>query len=98
MSNFKIGEKVVCVEPNGHLIKGEIYEIESIEYCCCENLVLKGLPFKLESKKSECTNCGHISNKNEKGSWRFRKLDHAFGEKICAEILESIKAKQEQLN
>ena len=28
----------------------------------------------------------------------FRKLNHQFSEKICAEILESIKVKEEQLN
>lgn len=29
---------------------------------------------------------------------RFRKLDHSFGEKICAEIIESLKVEEYQLN
>jgi len=31
-------------------------------------------------------------------SFRLRKLDHSFGKKICAEILESIKVTELQLN
>lgn len=84
MSNFKIGEKVVCVDetPNGSskgLVKNEIYTIQDICIDVCDEVGL--ILFELKSN-------------HYKGSWaakRFRKLDHQFGEDVCAEILKKVK-------
>jgi len=97
MSNFKIGEKVVCVDANNifnetltiqsdAIVKGEIYTIKSFN--SVGGLVL------LEIYNG-------VFFDGETGGFResrFRKLDHGFGEKICAEILESIKVDELQYN
>ena len=85
MSNFKIGEKVVCVfSDNEDLIKGEIYTIKKIR------------PFKggLQFYEVNCTgdNSGYFAK------YRFRKLDYAHTERICAEIIESLKVEEIQYN
>lgn len=101
MSNFKIGEKVVCIDDsirsNGNIRikKGDIYTISSFENCCSNNFQLKEIS-NIGIKK--CIKCGNSVYSNSYLSSRFRKLDYSFGEKICAEILESVKVKQEQLN
>ena len=83
MSNFKIGEKVVCIEPIDNLVKGQIYTIERFR----ELNGLLGIHVKeLEPKM------------NEMGGWtyynieRFRKLDHDFAENLLKEISEAMKS------
>jgi len=103
MSNFKIGEKVFCIhtftgvsEIEKELgvrspIKNEMYTIRVIEsngYLMLEEIRNPILGYNNGKTYKECS-----FNYD-----KFRKLDHAFGEKICAEILESVKVKQEQLN
>ena len=96
MSNFKIGEKVVYIpiEDNTfHLNKScnipKKYEIVTIKSFC--NTYDKNIDIKEYLYDENGTpQSFHIRH--------FRKLDHSFGEKICNEILESIKVKEEQLN
>jgi len=101
MSNFKIGEKVVCIgnfekRPNEiDPIKGEIYTIREIIQNR-PNDGKTGLKFEeiinLPQKYNEgFSECNFLSDK-------FRKLDHQFADKICAEIIESLKVEVEQLN
>jgi len=104
MGNFKIGEKVVCVNPIFNLVKGEIYEIKNIITCYCGKIsfdlnVEKIAPNYINMGYSTCTNCRNpIPSFNCFGSNRFRKLDYAHTEKICSEIIESLKIKEVQLN
>jgi len=99
MSNFKIGEKVVCVEPNTRLIKGEIYTIDGFKNCACGklNLILKEIE-ENNLFESYCDKCGHKDIFRLCSAWRFRKLDYAHTERICAEIIESLKVNEPQLN
>jgi len=104
MSNFKIGEKVVCVN-NSNIqidelelrigcripIEKEIYTIRQIIYDDGDCFMLEEI---INPKLEYDRGMGEMYFY----ATRFRKLDHAFGEKICAEILESVKVKQEQLN
>jgi len=72
MSNFKIGEKVVCVKPIDELIMGEYYTISYIgEF---GNI-----------KVLESSPCGDYIYFWD---WRFRKLDHQFAEDVCAELIK----------
>jgi hypothetical protein len=103
MSNFKVGEKVVCVYDSNAKgdecvqgeIKpqhGEIYTIRGFFYYggCC-GIYLKeivNIPRQYSEGFSEC--CWSIDC--------FRKLDHAHTERICAEIIESLKVEEVQLN
>ncbi len=95
MSNFKVGEKVVCVEPIYNLINGEIYEIEFIENCKCG-----ALSFKLNGVLKPFSNyipayCRHCYENYKSvhifDSTRFRKLDHQISEDVIAEIIKQVK-------
>jgi len=97
MRNFKIREKVVCVDSDlkyndtlsmqpHKIIKGEIYTIDYIDSVGGLGLI------------EIFSGIYHDGEKAGFKPSRFRKLDHSFGEKICAEILQSVKVKQEQLN
>jgi len=103
MSNFKIGEKVVCVHTFTSVseaeielgvkapIKNEIYTIRFIcsdGYLMFEEIINPILGYLDGQKVSEC------SFNYEK----FRKLDYAHTERICAEIIESLKVNEPQLN
>jgi len=76
MSNFKIGEKVVCIDnKNGaeELIEKEIYTI---------NLIVSndiGTGFILDG----------LHQFDAYYQWRFRKLDYEFAEKLLKEITEN---------
>lgn len=88
---FKIGEKVVCVDPVYNLIKNEIYEIKKIESCNCGiiNIELLGVR-KADSigffDKTICICKLKFANPNYFRHNRFRKLDYQFGHDICAEL------------
>jgi hypothetical protein len=94
MSNFKIGQKVVCIytfEDDGETIdpvKGEMYTIREIDN-------LGGLLFE------EIINIiRYYSEGPAERSFhpcRFRPLDHAFADKVEAMIKEQVK-KQELVN
>jgi len=88
MGNFKIDEKVVCINDEcgwidkyKYLVKGEIYEIKSSRHAGNGRL-----EFQING------DCGFWD------ASRFRKLDYAHTEKICAEIIESLKIEEVQLN
>ena len=82
MSNFKVGEKVVCVNVDAYDIndgmlephpnKGDIVEISGIEK--------DGWLCFIEMPKNMCYE-----------PWNFRKLDHQFSEDVIAEIIKQIK-------
>ena len=67
MSNFKIGEKVVCIDPIGGLVRNEIYTIEGF------NSYDNGLILK-EIKGIKYVGAFKI--------FRFRKLDYEFAENL----------------
>jgi len=84
MSNFKIGEKVVCVDnKNGaeELIEKEMYTINLIAVSDTGQIgfVLNGL-HQFEAYYE----------------WRFRKLDYEFAENLLKEISESVNKKHLQ--
>ena len=96
MSNFKVGEKVVCVEPIYNLIKGEIYTIETIKICKC-GIVLLSISEDFRKNKVDGTrcSCGVISwGESLWYSNRFRKLDHQFSEDVIAEIIKQVKEEE----
>lgn len=81
MSNFKIGEKVVCIDATGDLTKNEIYTI--IGFNNYDNgLILQEIksPKYLGAFKS----------------FRFRKIDYEFAENLLKEISESVNQKHLQ--
>jgi len=92
MSTFKVGEKVVCINPIYNLIKNDIYEISKIQQCKCGivNIELNGI--KKQDIKGVYDNticeCGIIyyDCPDYFKSTRFRKLDYQFGHDICAEL------------
>jgi len=88
MSNFRIGEKVVCVDPILSLVKNEIYTIFQINNCKCGYVTVSVLEIDL-SKDFNTTQCKcgkSIKNPNLWSPDRFRKLDYQFGHDICAEL------------
>lgn len=81
MSNFKVGQKVVCVDPGEGLIKGKIYTVVKVLFCTGCNapeVVVKestreGFPdFNVPIY---CTNCGTTDEfQNQYYASRFRPL------------------------
>jgi hypothetical protein len=93
MSNFKVGEKVVCVRGANGLKEKEIYTIEYIDNCICGNCSFSIIEDAIKNKidGTRC-GCGKISwNKSLWDSSRFRKLDHQFSEDVIAEIIKQVK-------
>ena len=87
MSNFKVGEKVVCINPVHNLIKNEIYTVS----CIFEKFGEYGiLVSELQPIATGILNGLYYYSIN-----RFRKLDHQFAEDLCKELAEQ--AKEEQL-
>lgn len=78
MANFKIGEKVVCVDPIDELLKGEIYTVEGF------NSYDGGLILKEVKSK--------VGRKGAFKKERFRKLDYDFAENLLTEISEAMKS------
>ena len=97
MSNFKVGEKVVCVS-NDFIrsysdeifpIKGEIYTIREILSRRDGNT---GLKFEEIVNPKKHYIGGFVEcNFN---SLKFRKLDHQFGEDVIAEIIKQVKEEE----
>lgn len=92
MSNFKVGEKVVFIKKatpnNEHKLPkdNEIVEICGFDIENKDRFYISGYENDILGRPQPI----HKMHLN--------KLDHSFGEKIYAEILESIKVKEEQLN
>jgi len=83
MSNFKIGEKVVCIDDSSGkttktktLIKGQIYTVSGFSQ---ESIFLVEVP--------TITHNGKLG-KPSYGCYRFRKLDHQFSEDLCKQLIE----------
>jgi len=76
MSNFKVGEKVVCVMPIDDLVLNDIYTISGLVKGSNGNGV----------RLLEVYTDWLGFNVN-----RFRKLDTQFAEDICAKIIEEFK-------
>lgn len=81
MSNFKKGEKVVCINPIEELVKHEIYTIYEIYKGWNPNgIIVDGFVLlEILSKDGD----GFMSS-------RFRKLDYEFAENLLKEISESV--------
>ncbi len=96
MSNFKIGEKVVCVIPIYNLKKDRDYIIKSIYACKCGELLFdlninKIAPNTIQVGTSRCV-CGQsVASYDSFSARRFRKLDYEFADNILAEISEAMK-------
>ena len=60
MSNFYIGQKVVCVNPNELLVRDTVYRIEHIAKPCCEVLLYVGVQMRKlgNSGLTNCPRCG----------------------------------------
>lgn len=103
MSNFKIGEKVVCVDSNQYVKKNDIYTIvfEYVFKCGTQVVSTENHPLcDLMDLGCHC-GCGqvvYIASPITSGAFRFRKLDYAHTERICAEIIESLKVEELQMN
>lgn len=70
--NFKLGEKVVCINPVDGLIKNEIYTIK---------FIYKNA-FNFYEHNKTTPDEGIIVYYN----WRFRKLDYDFVDSVCEMI------------
>lgn len=95
MENFKIGEKVVCVEPIYNLVFNQIYTISFLKTCKCGslNFILAEIPSVDGYKGTYCANC--LDSLGEECLWnskRFRKLDYEFAKNLLAEISEAMKS------
>lgn len=91
MSNFKVGQKVVCVDSSGTgrfkpITKGEIYTIRYITIGLNELSVI--IPAVLLEEVINDVNI--IGLENAYASRRFRPLDHAFADKVEAMIKKSL--------
>lgn len=95
MSNFKIGEKVICINPIYNLQANKIYKIFNIKICnncglVCFELDQPKITGKKITNYSKC-NCGKdIEGHNLFSISRFRKLDYDFAENLLAEIKEQV--------
>lgn len=97
MSNFKVGQKVVCVEPIDTLVLNDMYTISRLNTCICNEVSVSVAEYKNDNNYAgvKCK-CGHIFYcANDFRSNRFRPLDHEFADKVEAMIKEQVK--QEQL-
>lgn len=93
---FKVGQKVVCIDPNNldsntkPLIDGEIYTVRWIGVGVKNGVRVNSI------RLLEITNKISYDGKIE---WsylmeRFRPIDHSFGEKLASEIEEEINEEQ----
>lgn len=98
MSNFKVGDKVVCINPIHNLKLNSDYQVKGILDFGCGNILLDvGVANGSGSNAVRCR-CGKDHPVGDVYySHRFRKLDHDFAEKILAEIREKVQSEY-QLN
>ena len=110
MSNFRIGQKVICVDPNGtnksgkpELIKGQIYTVIGIEHFAGDQwlkpflgLHLEGIPRQIESEFGRHSPVPFRSS-------RFRPVvtlseDIALFKAISEDVYGRLEALEEELN
>jgi len=98
MTAFKIGGKVVCVEPIYNLKKDRDYEIKGIFDFGCGNILLDVGVENGTNKNYVSCRCGktHYVGSVYSNS-RFRKLDYDFAENLLADIKEAVQSEY-QLN
>lgn len=88
MSNFKVGQKVVCIhEDNSDILNiglddtgPMLHEIVTINYIGANDLGLPCLEFYEYPNDNACWD-----------EWQFRPLDHAFADEVEAMIKEQVK-------
>lgn len=81
-TNFKIGQRVICVNPNKDLIKGKTYLIHHIGISpCCESILLDvGLRLSHLYNGSICGACGKLHEYTDYcQASRFRPLEEEKG-------------------
>lgn len=78
---FKVGQKVVCVNPAPPLIKGEVYTIVGFHPTDKEGVLIK------EVENESQTGYGFYY-------WRFRPIDETFAEEVLSNIKEQIKEEE----
>ena len=86
--NFKVGDKVVCIDPVGNLKKGQVYTVKRFEYFHGEQIIDIG-------EKSYVSGVlGEISWYTAK---RFRKLsNNSLSRELAEEFIENDKKVKEQ--
>lgn len=89
MSNFKVGQKVVCINASGiddriPLIKNEIYTIRHIRDSICRGEKTIGVLLQeiSNTKTLDDLERGYVVH-------RFRPLDHQFAEDVIAYITQA---------
>lgn len=96
MSNFKVREKVVCVEPILNLKKNEIYTVNYVSLCscgCC--LISVAEDNSIKNIRGTRCDCGEaIIGYSLWYPYRFRKLDNKFSEDLIAEIIKQVKEEE----
>lgn len=82
MSNFRVGQKVVCVNPNELLVRGAVYTIEHIANPCCGVSLFVGVRMRKlgYTGMTRCSDCGSefprvFGTQNGFRTERFRPLD-----------------------
>ena len=99
MKNFKVGQKVVCIDSEGSggvLIKNKIYEIEKLtkSKCCgVDLLLLKDLSYSGHLQTTTCFRHNHDHGFLAFGSLRFKPLQY---ENISLEIVSNLKLVEEK--
>jgi len=84
MSNFKKGEKIVCIDNKNGAEELEEKQIYTIAYIVEDNQGRSGFILREFGKFDAYY------------SWRFRKLDYDFAENLLKEISESVNQKHLQ--
>lgn len=76
---FKIGQKVVCVEPSVTLIKNEIYTITWVGKCTRSGAL--GVRVKEAQPRPQFLNFHY---------WRFREIDTDWVDEVLEKVVEKI--------
>lgn len=76
---FKIGQKVVCVEPSPTLVKNEIYTITWVGECRVTGAL--GVRVKEAEPRPQFLNFNY---------WRFREIDVDWVDEVLEKVVESI--------
>lgn len=99
MSNFKIGEKVVFVDDSNidytrGMRKAKVVLPKIGEIYTVRGYALGGNSIYLEEIKNPIMNTFYGFLEQAFKTSRFRKLDHQFGEDVCAEIIKQVKEEE----
>lgn len=92
MSNFRVGQRVVCVDVQGrygkvlYLKKGEIYTIKAINICGCGSIQLVLKEITADANNQYCSNCFTKNSIRSYLSERFRPIDETLAEETEAMV------------